>query len=189
MTGVWHLDLDLDMITGVWHTCDPNLGSLYYYKFWFGLWRILEIHGLYLASLALENAAGSWLGFDILILIWIMSLVFDTPMFQILALYINIEGAKNIHVIWVLTCGLWGHGGFLTRVWQDDLDQDMGTGLWCTLDPNFGCLCWFWRCKEHPCPLNPDLRLWLGLQVPDWGLASWSWFGYCHWFFIQPCFK
>ena len=26
-------------------------------------------------------------------------------------------------------------------------------------------------------------------NVPDWGLVSLSWFGYCHWSFIDPCFK
>ena len=48
---------------------------------------------------ALEEALGSWLRFGILILIFICSLVFDTLMFQILALYLDFEGAKNIHVL------------------------------------------------------------------------------------------
>ena len=48
---------------------------------------------------ALEDAGGSWLGFGILILILIWSLVFDTTMIQILALYLDFEGAKNIHVL------------------------------------------------------------------------------------------
>ena len=48
---------------------------------------------------ALEDAGGSWLGFGILILIWIWSLVFGTHIFQILALYLDFEGAKNIHVL------------------------------------------------------------------------------------------
>ena len=73
---------------------------------------------------ALGDAAGSWLGFGILIMIWIWSLVFDTPMLEILALYR------------------------------------------------------FWRCKEHPCPLCSNLGLWRTLEVPDWGLGSWSLFGY-----------
>ena len=47
----------------------------------------------------LEDAGGSWLGFGILILIWIWSLAFDTPMIRILALYLDFEGAKNIHVL------------------------------------------------------------------------------------------
>ena len=37
---------------------------------------------------------------------------------------------------------------------------------------NFGSLSWFWRCKEHQCPLSPDFRLLRTLGVPDWGLAS-----------------
>merc|ERR1712112_544868 len=45
---------------------------------------------------ALEDAGGSLLGFGILILIWIWSLVFDTPMIRILALYLDLEGTKNI---------------------------------------------------------------------------------------------
>ena len=32
-------------------------------------------------------------------LIWIWSLVFDIPMIQILALYLDFEDAKNIHVL------------------------------------------------------------------------------------------
>ena len=47
---------------------------------------------------ALEDAVGSWLGFGILILIYLWSLVFDTNMNQILVLYLHFEGAKNINV-------------------------------------------------------------------------------------------
>ena len=39
------------------------------------------------------------LGFGISILILIWSLVFYTPLIQILALYLDFEGAKNIHVL------------------------------------------------------------------------------------------
>ena len=65
---------------------------------------------------ALEDPGGSWLGFAILILTWIWSLIFDRPMFWIVALYLDLEGAKNIHVLKVL---IWGFGGcwrFLTWV-------------------------------------------------------------------------
>ena len=48
---------------------------------------------------ALEDAGGSWLGFGIWTLIRIWSLVFASPMIQILALYLDFEGAKNIHVL------------------------------------------------------------------------------------------
>ena len=40
----------------------------------------------------LEDAGGSCPGFCILILIWIWSLVFDTPMLQISGLYLEFEG-------------------------------------------------------------------------------------------------
>ena len=104
-------------------------------------------------------------------------------MIKILALYLDFEGAKNIHVLWV---HIWGFGGcvrFLTRVWNLNLDIDMVTGLWYTNDPNFGSISLFWRCKEHPCPLSPHLGLWRMLEVPYWCLASLSWFEYCHWSF------
>ena len=39
------------------------------------------------------------MGFGILILIWIRLLVFGTPICQILALYLDFEGAKNIHIL------------------------------------------------------------------------------------------
>ena len=44
---------------------------------------------------ALEDAGGSWLGFGILILIWIKPLVFDISMFRILAPYLDFEGART----------------------------------------------------------------------------------------------
>ena len=44
---------------------------------------------------------GSWN----LILIYIWSLVFNIPMFQILAFYLDFEVVKNIHVLQVL---IWG---------------------------------------------------------------------------------
>ena len=95
-------------------------------------------------------------------------------MIQIWALYPDFEGAKKIHVLLAL---IWGFGGcwrFLTGVWHLDLDFDMVTGLLYTHDTNFGSLSWFWRCKEHPCPLSPHLGLWKTLEVPYWGLAYWS---------------
>ena len=65
----------------------------------------------------------------------------------------------------------------------------MVTGLWYTYIWNFNPLSWFSWCKEHPCPLCPDLGLWRKLEVPDWGLESWSWFGYGHWSLIHPWSK
>ena len=56
-----------------------------------------------------------------MILDFIWLLVFDNSIFQILALYLDFEGAKNIYVLYVL---IWGFGGcwkFLTGVWEVDL--------------------------------------------------------------------
>ena len=61
--------------------------------------------------------------------VWIWSVVFDSAMIQILALYLEFEGAKNIHVLYVII--IWGFGGcwrFLTGVWHLDLDLNMVTG-------------------------------------------------------------
>ena len=71
---------------------------------------------------ALEDAGGALLGFGILILIWIWSLVFDTPMIRMLALYLGFEGAKKINVLKVLIFGFGGGDRFLTWVWHLDLD-------------------------------------------------------------------
>ena len=87
---------------------------------------------------------------------------------------------------------MWGFGGrwrLLTLIWHVDLDLDMVVGLWYTNDLNFGSLSWFWRCKEHPCPLSTHLGLWRKLEVPDGGLTSWSWYKYGHWSLIYPWSK
>ena len=48
-------------------------------------------------------------------------MVFDIPMIQILALYLDVEGAKNIHVLQVIIWGFGGRWRFLTGVWYFDL--------------------------------------------------------------------
>merc|ERR1712081_139506 len=58
-------------------------------------------------------------------------MVFDTPLVQILILYVDFEGAKNIHVLEVL---IWGFGGcwrFLTGVWHLDHDLNELRNLVC----------------------------------------------------------
>ena len=77
----------------------------------------------------LEDPGGSPLGFGIFILIWIQSLVFDTPMVQILALYLDFEGTKNNHVLQVIIWSFGGRWKFLTGGRHLDLDLDMVTGL------------------------------------------------------------
>ena len=94
LTGVWHLDLWF----GYGHWSLIYLWS----KFWISI-LILKVQRTSMSFKssfgALEDAGGSWLGFGILILIWIWSLVFDIPMNQILALYLDFKGAKNINVL------------------------------------------------------------------------------------------
>ena len=51
------------------------------------------------------------MGFGILILIWVWSLAFDIPMIQILTLYLDFEGAKNIHALYVVIEALEDAGG------------------------------------------------------------------------------
>ena len=178
--GVSHLDLDLGMVSGLccthvprfsspssfWrckeHPCpaSPHLGLWILLKvtdwgvpswtwFEYGHWPLIPLSSnSFLSTLnlkvqrtsmslkswfeAFNDAGGSWLVLDILILSWIWSLFFSAPMFW----------------IWALSV--------------------------------------FWRCKEHPCPLSPDMGLWRTLEVPDWGLASWYWFGYGHWSLFHP---
>ena len=137
----------------------------------------------------LEDAGSSWLGFFILILIWIQSLVFGTTTIQILALYLHFEDAKNIHVLYVLIWGFGGRWRFLTGDWHPNFDLEMVNVVWNTHFLNFGSISWFWSCKKHPCPLSPQLGIWMTLKVPDWCLASWSWFGYGHCSLIQPWSK
>ena len=50
-------------------------------------------------------------------------------MIQISALYLDFEGAKNIHVLEVIIWGFGGYWTFLTGVRLLDLDLDMVTGL------------------------------------------------------------
>ena len=47
----------------------------------------------------------------------------------ILALYLDFEGAKNIHVLEVLIWGFGGRWRLLIEIWHLDLDLDMVNGL------------------------------------------------------------
>ena len=76
-------------------------------------------------------------------MIWIWSLVFDITMIQILALFLDFEGAKSIHVHQVLILGFGGGWRFLTWVQNLDLEFDMVTGLSYNHIPNFDSLFWF----------------------------------------------
>ena len=138
---------------------------------------------------ALEDDGGSWLGFGILTFIWICSLVFCTTMIWNFGLYLDFEGAKTTHVLYVPVWDFGGCWNFLTEVWHIDLYLDMASWLWCTHVPNFDLLSWLWRCKEHPYPQSFHMGLWRILEVLDYDLVSWSWFGYGPWSLLQPWSK
>ena len=97
----------------------PDCGLVYWSWFWYGDWSltyrwskfwlcilILKVQrtskSFKSGTGALEDAGSSWLGFVMLILILIWWLVFGTPIFQILALCLDFECAKNIYVLKVL---------------------------------------------------------------------------------------
>ena len=137
----------------------------------------------------MEDAGSSWLG--LALFSWFgyshWSLIHQWSKFQISILILKVQTTS-------MSCksSYWSFGGrwmFLTGVYHLDLDLDMVIGLWYTHDPNFGSLSWFWRCKEHPWPLSPGLGLWRMLEDPDWGLGSWSLFGYGHWSLGHLCSK
>ena len=87
----------------------------------------------------------------------------------ILALYLDFEGEKNIHVLKVLIWGFGGHWRLLIVVWDLDLDLDMVTGLWYTHVLIFGSLSYLEGAKNiHVLYFG----VWRKLQIPDWGLAS-----------------
>ena len=99
---------------GLWRTLevpDWGLASLPWFEYghwsfihpWSKFWLSILILKVQRASIsckssfeALEDDGGSWLGFGILILIWIWSLVFHIPIFQVLVLYIEITWIKCI---------------------------------------------------------------------------------------------
>ena len=161
LTGISHLDLDLDMVTGLWYTHNPILGSLSW--FWrckehpcplsphLGLWRTLEVP---------DRGLVSWCWFEY----GYWSLIYLYSKFWLSFFILKVQ--RTSRSFQVLIWGFVGCWRFLTGVWHLDLDLVMVDGHWNTYIQNFGSLSWLWRCKEHPCPLSPDLGLWRMLDVP-----------------------
>ena len=110
------------------------------FKTYLELWRTLEACDI----------------FGILISIWIWLLVFDTPMFQSLALY-WFSRCKECLCPLSPDFGFWEHQKFLAGVWYLDCHLDMDTALWYDNVPNFGSLSTIWRWKENSCPLCVDM--------------------------------
>ena len=125
----------------LWRTLEvPDWGLESWFGFWYGhksllhlyskFWLFFLILKVQRTSISLkswfwasENCWNPWLGFWILIFIWIYSLIFYTPMIQLLAIYLDFEVAKNIHVLKVLIWALenaegsWLGFGILILIW------------------------------------------------------------------------
>ena len=143
LTCVWHLDLDLEMFTGIWYTHLLNFGSLSWFLSYqehpcpsshnLELWRMLDVSDWGFASwywfwychwYLVHPYSKCWPSILILMVqrtsmsfkSWFGYLEdsgwgFDcwswfeychwscTPMFQSLALFLDLEGTKNIHVL------------------------------------------------------------------------------------------
>ena len=114
--GLWRMLVVPDWCLGPWSWFKHDHWSLIHpcSKFWIYIliWKVQRKSMSFKSWFgALEDAGGSRLGFCILVLIWIWSLVFDTPMNQILALHLDFEGLKNIYFLWVPIWGLKDAGG------------------------------------------------------------------------------
>ena len=153
-----------------WNTHFPNYGSLS----WF--WRCREIHVL---QVLIWSFRGRWrflTGFGILILIWIRSLVFNTPKIRIWPSILILKVQRTPMTFKSSFLALEDAGGswlgfdtsILISIWSLVFDIPM---IWIL------ALSWLSRFKEHPCPLSPHLGLWRMLKVHDWNLVSLSSFG------------
>ena len=174
----WKLDMpDHDLASlfffGCGHFIDTTMIHVFGFSYWF--FRGKEQPWHFNPEWIFQ---GCWM-----LLIWVWHLDFN---FEIIT---GLWYTHNPNVHWVLNGALIDCWRFLTGVWHVDLDLDMVTGLWYTHDPNFGSLFWFCRRQEHICPWSPDFGLWMMPEDPDWGLASWFWFGYGQWSLVHPCSK
>ena len=100
---------------------------------------------------ALEEAGGSCLGFAIMIMFWIWSLVFDITMVQILALYLDVEDAENIHALFH-HLGLWRT--LEIPDWGLSSSSQFGYVHWYLVHPcsKFCLFTLILNVQKHPCP-------------------------------------
>ena len=77
----------------------------------------------------------------------------------------------------------------INSIYPEYHDLGVVNGLWYIHVLIFGSLSWFRRCKDHPYHLSPHLGLLGTLEVSDWALAFWLWFGYGHLSLIHQCSK
>ena len=161
----------------------------YWFWLWYGHWSLIHtcsIFGLYpdfkgaedICVLEIWGFGGCW---RFLTGVWDLDLDMVTGLWYTHAQsfdYPDFKGAENISVL-----KIWGFGGcwrFLTGVWDLDLDLDMVIDFWYTHVWNIGSLSWFWKCKEHQCPLSAyiDIDMVTGIlyiDLPSFGSLSWFW--------------
>ena len=152
--------LSLSPDFGLWWGLEvPDWGFTSWSWFEYGYWSLTYLYSKFWLSIlmlkvqrtsmsfkswfgVLIGDGGFWLGFGILILIWIWSLFFGTPIIWILALYLDFESAKYIHV-------------FKSSFWDW---EDIGcSGL------GFGILILIWiRSLAFDTPIFQILDLYLG---------------------------
>ena len=162
------------MATGLWYTNVLNFGPLYW--FWrckehpyplsseLGLWRRLEVTDWCLAS-------WSWLEYGHWYLIHPWSKLWLSIL--ILKVQRNFMSFKSWFRALEDAGGSWPGFGILILIWIWFLVFDRPIFWILTLS-------WFWGCKEHLCPLNLDLGLFMMLEAPDWSYACLSLFRYGH---------
>ena len=155
-----HYATNIRSLSWFWR-CKEHLCPLCHHL---GLWRMLEVHDWIVAS-------WSWFGYGH----W--SLIYQSLEFWLSILILKVQGTSMYLKSWFgsLKHDRWSQLGFgiliLIQIWSLIFDQP---------NSKIGLSILIWRYKEHPCSSNPDFRLWRMLEVPDWGLTSWSWFKYGH---------
>ena len=144
---------------------------------------------------ALEDTGGSWLGFVILLLIWIWSLVFGTAIIRILALYLDFEGSKNNYVIPPMICDFTECWRPLNGVWHLDLDLYIVTCLWYTHVPLVHTYSKFWlsilslKVQRTSMSFKSSFGTLEDAGGPWMGFGIFSWSGYGLWSLIHSYFE
>jgi len=169
----------LDVVTGVWYTYVPNF-AIYLFLWckeqpWplspdLGLWRTQEV-----TDWGLET--WSWFNFGH----W--SLIQPCSKFWLSILILKV---KRTTMSLSPDMGFGRCRRFLYRVWHLGLDLDIVTGLWYTHFQNFGSIL-ILKVQRTSISFKSWLGAFKALEVPDWGLSSWSWFIYGNWSLVDPC--
>ena len=170
LTGVWHLDLDFDIVTGLCNNHEPYFVSL----FWF--WGCKE------HPCPLSPHLGLWRKLKVLTGVWYLDLDLDNVIGLSYTLVPNLVSLSWFCRRKKHPCPLSSH------LW-----------LWWMLEaPNWGLASWSWLGYGHWSLIHPYSKFWLYILILkvqrtsmsfkssfgafedtggfDWGLSSWCWF-------------